>query len=414
MLSRTRFRALLPIILSLSCYSAAWLAISGGPIQPLAPEQLAQLAVVTLAMAAVTLPAFLAGRIGAVVGLLVKSGGNLFIAVVLGPQVLILALLALPAIMVATHNFPSAAGVPLTILPIHSLVPGLVAHESWNLRLPAAHLAEVATLLVLCGCFIALGLLMRLLESRIERQDREIERLDFAFQKVADTNLELQTHALFAREEAMEQERRRVAGEIHDIIGYTLTNLLIQVQTALALTPPVERTHAILESVRAQASEGLAEARRSLAILRARESDRPRGATLFLHLVRQFAGTTGINIRTDFANLPHDLPVSLERIFYRIIQEGLTNSFRHGRASSVEVNFWYDGRQVSIHMRDYGQQPGFGPNLPGMAAPADPGIGLAGLRELVESSGGSFSNGPVEGGYVLSAASPFARTEHES
>ena len=232
------------------------------------------------------------------------------------------------------------------------------------------------------------------------------ERLDRAYQKVVDANLDFQTYALFAREEAVEKERRRLAGELHDIIGYSLTNVIMLIQAAQIGKGDSEQTHAILEKARLHADESLREARQALAILRTEQTDRPRGANLFLKLTKTFQEVTGIAINIDFANMPPLLPVGTEKILYRLIQEGLTNAFRHGRASEVTISFWYEDGKITVRIRDNGRGDTNEAHQVDETSFERPGIGLAGLREQVEQQGGQFKAGPITGGFILEATIP--------
>ncbi|WP_169311882.1 sensor histidine kinase [Gracilinema caldarium] len=258
----------------------------------------------------------------------------------------------------------------------------------------------------LAASFGILGILIKAKNSKIEELQEKVERLDTAYQKVADANLDFQTYALFAREEAMEKERRRLAGELHDIIGYSLTNVIMLIQAAQLGKGDSEQVHAILEKARIHADESLREARQALAMLRTEPIDRPRGANLFLKLTKTFQEVTGISITIDFANIPAFLPTESEKIIYRLIQEGLTNAFRHGKANAVFINFWFSDGNVTVRIRDNG--------IGVTTIQERPGIGLAGLREQVEQRGGNFKAGPVIGGFLLEATIPLQGFVQES
>ena len=167
-----------------------------------------------------------------------------------------------------------------------------------------------------------------------------------------------------------------------------------------------EQTHAILEKARLHADESLREARQTLAALRTEAVERPRGANLFLKLTKTFQEVTGILINIDFANMPSELPAEVEKLLYRLIQEGLTNAFRHGKASEVHISFWYDRGNLTIRIRDNGRGETLEANEEGTLSSERPGIGLAGLREQVEQRGGRFQAGAVMGGFLLEATLP--------
>lgn len=104
--------------------------------------------------------------------------------------------------------------------------------------------------------------------------------------------------------------------------------------------------------------------------------------------------------------MPSELPAEVEKLLYRLIQEGLTNAFRHGKASEVHISFWYDRGNLTIRIRDNGRGETLEANEEGTLSSERPGIGLAGLREQVEQRGGRFQAGAVMGGFLLEATLP--------
>jgi signal transduction histidine kinase len=324
--------------------------------------------------------------------------GILFITSALGADMTILLSLCIPffsAIIIQLDILMSFLAFGTTFLCI---LLSLGPHKSWGNAVTTMESSLQYLFGSLAASFGILAMLIKVKNSTIEELQENIERLDTAYQKVADANLDFQTYALFAREEAMEKERRRLAGELHDIIGYSLTNVIMLIQAAQLGKGDSEQIHAILEKARIHADESLREARQALAMLRTEPIDRPRGANLFLKLTKTFQEVTGISITIDFANMPSFLPTAAEKIIYRLIQEGLTNAFRHGRASAVFINFWFSDGNVTVRIRDNGY---------GVTTIQErPGIGLAGLREQVEQRGGEFKAGPVIGGFLLEAAIP--------
>ena len=324
--------------------------------------------------------------------------GILFITSALGADMTILLSLCIPffsAIIIQLDILMSFLAFGTTFLCI---LLSLGPHKSWGNAVTTMESSLQYLFGSLAASFGILAMLIKVKNSTIEELQENIERLDTAYQKVADANLDFQTYALFAREEAMEKERRRLAGELHDIIGYSLTNVIMLIQAAQLGKGDSEQIHAILEKARIHADESLREARQALAMLRTEPIDRPRGANLFLKLTKTFQEVTGISITIDFANMPPFLPTAVEKIIYRLIQEGLTNAFRHGKASAVFINFWFSDGNVTVRIRDNG----YGVTT----IQEQPGIGLAGLREQVEQRGGTFKAGPVIGGFLLEAVIP--------
>lgn len=387
--------------LALTCYGASWWAFHDQVLKTAGADHELQVGFTVLSLAVCSLFGFFSSRWMSLLSVVLQALGVLYLALAVGPFFLCLVLSMIPAILLITCRFSAFEGVFLSLLLLLAGMAAFVPHRVWDGEFPGATLAEYVGLAVVFFAAFILGALLHRAEAVIGRQKKELSRLDFGFQNIAKVNLELQTYALFARQEAVDQERRRVAGEIHDIVGYTLTNVIILIQTALALSPRGEQVHSILEGAATQATEGLTEARRALALLRSRNSVRPHGANLYHQLARRFSEATGVKVRIHFGNLPQSLPLSVEQVLFRIIQEGLTNSFRHGKATSVEVGFWNDGRLITLNLMDNG----VGAEVP-ISGDKGGGIGLTGLSEMVEGLGGSFSAKTVEGGFALRAVVP--------
>jgi signal transduction histidine kinase len=143
--------------------------------------------------------------------------------------------------------------------------------------------------------------------------------------------------------------------------------------------------------------------------LRSRDAGRPRGANLFLRLTANFQDVTGVTVRTNFGNLPPTLPRVLEKALYRVIQEGLTNAFRHGRANEVDVSFWSEEGFINVRLRDDGSAV----TPVGPSGEERAGIGLAGLRDRIAELGGVLEAGSVPGGFALQARVPLMEEENE-
>jgi signal transduction histidine kinase len=103
--------------------------------------------------------------------------------------------------------------------------------------------------------------------------------------------------------------------------------------------------------------------------------------------------TERVSKRYDLAialncSIPHRLPAAVETTLYRVVQESLTNAAKHARATRIEIRFSLEGNQVRGSIRDDGV--GFDLNEV-LARKGARGLGLLGIRERLESVGGSLS-----------------------
>lgn len=208
---------------------------------------------------------------------------------------------------------------------------------------------------------------------------------------------QLQEYAMQAEELAVQQERNRLAREMHDTLGHRLTVSSVQLQAAQRLLPSApdragEMVGAVLEEIR----EGLRELRSTVATLRAPvEADLALGPAL-TRLAGSFEQATGITVHLA---APADIPAltpGQRHALYRGAQEGLTNIQKHAGAGEAWLELACDNGTVALRVRDNGS--GATANDNGAA-----GFGLHGLRERAAQLGGamSFQTAPTGGGELV-------------
>jgi len=233
----------------------------------------------------------------------------------------------------------------------------------------------------LSGAFvIALCHLLARLRDATRRSERVRLMLDESTLQLAQTNMALQEHAVLAVERAAEGERRRLAREVHDVLAYTLTSLIMMMEAAIDLAGPRDnqlRQH--LERIRDQTKEGLLEVRRTLQAIRRFESTPETGLTAIYRLVQSFDRATHFRIRLHLGDAPMSFGAEKDRIAFRVVQEGISNALRHGRATEIGIQFSRQGAGVAIAVVDNGA---------GFDVPAE-GFGLVGIRERLTQVGGA-------------------------
>ncbi len=214
---------------------------------------------------------------------------------------------------------------------------------------------------------------------------------------LARANTAYQNYAFDARETAEISERLRITRDIHDIVGYTLTNNMMLMEAALDLMKenPLALP-AIIETSRSNTEEGLEQVRLAMYKLRDQESSYPVGMKAVARLVRIFEQATGIRIKCEFTNTPLIISNEIDSAIYHLIQEALVNSFRHGKATEADIVFLYNSETVEVHIRDNG----VGSNQ------IKEGMGLKGMRERIEDLGGTVSAKSEKNGFIINAAIP--------
>jgi signal transduction histidine kinase len=215
--------------------------------------------------------------------------------------------------------------------------------------------------------------------------------------RVTVSELQATRAELAARTRA--EERSRIAGEVHDVIGHALTVSLLHIGSArLALDDePDEARTSLLEAERL-ARKSLEEVRATVGLMRsddpARMEPLPDAADItgLVESFRRAGAPVELTVEGDLGSLESARGLAA----YRIVQEALTNATRHAAGESVTVRVLVDHAGASVSVRNGG--------TPDPAAA--PGSGLLGMRDRAESVGGRLAAGAVGHGWLVEAVLP--------
>ncbi len=207
-----------------------------------------------------------------------------------------------------------------------------------------------------------------------------------------------------ARSEAIRQrvddERLRVAQEVHDIIGHGLTAIQMQADIALhVMAGKPGQARVALQAISRTSHQALDELRATLAVVRRPDDDdrAPAPGLDRLDELRQRMVDAGLRVSLQTTGeRSAGMPAAVDLAGYRVVQESLTNAVRHSRAGQAEVTVRYDPGSVTITVAN---------PLTG-ARSAGAGSGISGMRARVEALGGEFSAGPVERRFEVHARLP--------
>ena len=247
------------------------------------------------------------------------------------------------------------------------------------------------------------------LVERVRSIHRENERL---FERLVDGEQRFRSLAR-AVWEVQEEERRRVARELHDGLGQTLTALKIRLERTGARDGLPPELAAELAAGVELAARALDEARRLAHLLRPQVLDDLGLFPALRWLARTLGEWTGFRVALDLVEETDDgdrLDPELETLAFRVVQEGLTNAIKHSGADGAAVRVARSACRLRLEVADRGEGFDVRAALEGPATSA--GFGLRGMRERVELAGGRFairSGTPGESGTCLSAELPVGR-----
>ncbi|GGL56413.1 sensor histidine kinase [Planomonospora parontospora] len=202
------------------------------------------------------------------------------------------------------------------------------------------------------------------------------------------------------RKTAVQAERTRMARELHDMIANHFSAIAIQSTAVLSrrdLDPAVVRQ--VLESVRENSVQGMAEMRSMIGLLRqeGEEAEAVRLRVAEADRLAERAREAGLDVRLRVDGEARELPAAVDLAGYRIVQESLTNALKHG-GRTAEAVIGYRPEEVVLTVDN--PVDGTGPGLPGA------GAGLIGMRERAALVGGRLDAGPHGGGWRVRAVLP--------
>ncbi|MER6831771.1 sensor histidine kinase [Streptosporangium sp. NPDC000563] len=190
-------------------------------------------------------------------------------------------------------------------------------------------------------------------------------------------------------------ERARIARELHDVVAHNVSVIIVQADGAgYAIDRDPEQARRAMEAVSATGRRALAEMRRMVGVLRAdgvQEEYAPQPSLSQLDDLVTQVRESGLPVELRVSGVPAELPEGEQLTVYRIVQEALTNTLKHGGPESrATVEMEYGVRELLVRVTDDGR---------GAATPErEGGHGLVGMRERVAMFGGSVKASPVPGG----------------
>ncbi len=217
-------------------------------------------------------------------------------------------------------------------------------------------------------------------------QKRETLRIQKLNRQLHDANSQLRDYAVKLERMTEVRERNRLAREIHDTLGHTLTGIIMTADAVLALFDPApEEAKKRVQVIAQSARDGLNDVRRSIKALRPDALEKASIEEALESLVANFHQTTSANIRYEQLAGPLSLASDEEDTLYRVIQESMTNAVRHGHATEIHVRLTRREDLLTIEVRDNGLGCG--------GVEVQEGFGLRHMRERLGLLGGSFTCG---------------------
>ena len=288
---------------------------------------------------------------------------------------------------------------------------GLIGSSRWfllqgQLKFESSDLAYSAGFLLVSGIIILLAERSRraLLQVEAARQTLE-EKVDERTRElqVALANLQAEIKVRAEAEEArrrlsarmlnvQDEERRRIARELHDSIGQTLAALKMTVSTLSERTSATAQSSPAIskcwDDVNSLIDEAIRETRTISHLLHPPMLDEIGFAASASWYVTGFARRSGIEVQLELPDEQPRFTESMDLTLFRVLQECLTNILRHSGSKKAEVRMEIGGQEVVLAVRDYGKGMSRDQIEKFMTSGTDVGVGLGGMRERVRDLGG--------------------------
>jgi signal transduction histidine kinase len=311
----------------------------------------------------------------------------------LASAVSVFGLLSIPAVLYGSSEglgWFLLAGLALYSLGAHAALRpallGVALYGVWSALLvtrdPMRHdLESVVKALLYSACLLptwVIGIVVRNPRLRAVEWERRATRLE--------------RERYQAERDAVTKERSLIARELHDIVAHSVSMIVLQAEAGDSrLDSDTGAAHQAFHAIEGSARQSMGELRRLLGLLRVDDSTddplpQPRlaGVPALLETIR----VAGLRATLEVSGDPIGLAPGLELNAYRIIQEALTNSLKHARASEVRVHVSYTPGAVELEITDDGPMSAL-PNGSG-------GQGLIGMRERALLHGGELQVSPLD------------------
>jgi len=244
-------------------------------------------------------------------------------------------------------------------------------------------------------------------EQLLSAQQERLEALEQVKQDLEEREAlrrELLRHTVIAQEE----ERGRIARELHDETAQFLTALSLNLATLRNLLPEQRQTLALIDDLQAQMRQMSQGIYRLVHDLRPAQLDDLGLVPALQYLAEEEYKRAGLKVDLQVEGQRQRLDPLVETVFFRVAQEALTNVVRHAQCDRASLKLAFEPKRVVLIVRDQGV------GIRNKAADSpERGWGLEGMRERVESVEGPLQiTNPVNGGTLVMAIVPINSTEN--
>lgn len=227
--------------------------------------------------------------------------------------------------------------------------------------------------------FILLSYISRLYNTKLEAQSL-YDKLRVSEEKLIEANSELEVYVSSIEEITLLKERNRISREIHDSVGHALSTAMIQLSAMEAVADKEGSSlKGMANNLRSFINESFQDVKRAVRELKPDEYENYQGILRLQEVCKNFEKMSGVEVKTVIAKGEWNLSTKQVSHLYRITQEVLSNSLKHGKATLIKVIMNFTENEFIISFNDNGL---------GTDVISESGVGLKSIRERVEELNG--------------------------
>lgn len=199
-------------------------------------------------------------------------------------------------------------------------------------------------------------------------------------EELKKANINLENYASSIEELTLLKERNRISREIHDSVGHALSTAMIQLG-AMERMASKENSHLepMAKNLREFINDSLQDVRRAVKELKPIEYSSFEGIFKIEEISKNFSSLTGVEVDFKIAGTPWGMSSKQTSNIYRIVQEGFSNSLKHGNATRIKLNLNFSEEGLAVVISDNGK---------GTSIVEETGLGLKNMRERVNELNG--------------------------
>lgn len=229
--------------------------------------------------------------------------------------------------------------------------------------------------IIISGFYILLSYISRLYSTKLEAQ-KLYDKLKVSEEKLIEVNKELEGYVDTIEEITLLKERNRISREIHDSVGHALSTAMIQLTAMEAIAEKENSTiKDSIKKLRNFINDSFQDVKRAVRELKPDQYENYKGIMRLQDICKNFQKMTGVEVKVIISKGQWNLSTRQVSHLYRITQEVLSNSLKHGKASTIKVIMNFTDSEFIISFSDDGI---------GTDKIVESGVGLKSIKERAE------------------------------